>query len=335
MPEGTPLERRHAWPRRSPMRRCETAEVRNVQIYVGTAAPYQLQRPRAALLPAPRAEPGGPAGESRRRRTSGANRATTIAKRVRRDSRRSPTRFGATRAGRRGAARAAGAADARRGGLRAGRRPSAWSWRARFARVRADAGRRGRRLVRRSRRSPKWRLDVDTEKAALAGMTAARRRGGRSLAESGTTPGCCTIRCAREDVPIVLQAAAARRRGSLDAAAAPSGSRAAARVADRRAHAGRARRRRAERLSQEPAAGDLRHGRPGGPGGEPGLRDPADEPHARPACRLPEGYATRASTTPHQPVDSTKYAMKWDGEWHITYRGVPRPRASRSPWCSC
>ena len=33
---------------------------------------------------------------------------------------------------------------------------------------------------------------------------------------------------------------------------------------------------------------------------------------------LPEGYAFEIYNT-RQPFDSTKYAMKWDGEWHITY----------------
>jgi multidrug efflux pump subunit AcrB len=36
------------------------------------------------------------------------------------------------------------------------------------------------------------------------------------------------------------------------------------------------------------------------------------------AVPLPEGYAFDIYNT-HQPFDSTKYAMKWDGEWHITY----------------
>ncbi|HVL69816.1 MAG TPA: efflux RND transporter permease subunit [Vicinamibacterales bacterium] len=34
--------------------------------------------------------------------------------------------------------------------------------------------------------------------------------------------------------------------------------------------------------------------------------------------RLPEGYAFEIFNT-HQPSDSTTFAMKWDGEWHITY----------------
>ncbi|MHB1457306.1 MAG: efflux RND transporter permease subunit [Armatimonadota bacterium] len=33
---------------------------------------------------------------------------------------------------------------------------------------------------------------------------------------------------------------------------------------------------------------------------------------------LPEGYALQRFTT-HQPTTSAKYAMKWDGEWFITY----------------
>jgi multidrug efflux pump subunit AcrB len=33
---------------------------------------------------------------------------------------------------------------------------------------------------------------------------------------------------------------------------------------------------------------------------------------------LPEGYSFQIYNT-RQPFDTTKYAMKWDGEWHITY----------------
>jgi len=34
--------------------------------------------------------------------------------------------------------------------------------------------------------------------------------------------------------------------------------------------------------------------------------------------KLPEGYQLEQYTA-HQPFDDAKYAMKWDGEWHITY----------------
>jgi multidrug efflux pump subunit AcrB len=33
---------------------------------------------------------------------------------------------------------------------------------------------------------------------------------------------------------------------------------------------------------------------------------------------LPEGYSFEIYNT-RQPFDTTKYSMKWDGEWHITY----------------
>ena len=36
------------------------------------------------------------------------------------------------------------------------------------------------------------------------------------------------------------------------------------------------------------------------------------------SVRMPEGYGLEIFNA-HQPVDSSKYAMKWDGEWHITY----------------
>jgi multidrug efflux pump subunit AcrB len=36
------------------------------------------------------------------------------------------------------------------------------------------------------------------------------------------------------------------------------------------------------------------------------------------SVRVPEGYGLEIFNT-QQPFDSSKYAMKWDGEWHITY----------------
>ena len=34
--------------------------------------------------------------------------------------------------------------------------------------------------------------------------------------------------------------------------------------------------------------------------------------------QMPEGYAIEQYTA-RQPADDREYAMKWDGEWHITY----------------
>jgi multidrug efflux pump subunit AcrB len=36
------------------------------------------------------------------------------------------------------------------------------------------------------------------------------------------------------------------------------------------------------------------------------------------ALKAPDGSPLELMST-HMPTDSTKYAMKWDGEWHITY----------------
>jgi multidrug efflux pump subunit AcrB len=36
------------------------------------------------------------------------------------------------------------------------------------------------------------------------------------------------------------------------------------------------------------------------------------------SLRTPEGYGVEILNT-RQPFDTSKYAMKWDGEWHITY----------------
>ena len=47
----------------------------------------------------------------------------------------------------------------------------------------------------------------------------------------------------------------------------------------------------------------------------------------------PKGYAFEIYNA-RQPFDTTRYAMKWDGEWHITYE-VFAISASRSPPCWC
>ena len=36
------------------------------------------------------------------------------------------------------------------------------------------------------------------------------------------------------------------------------------------------------------------------------------------AIKIPAGYTVEQYTS-HQPLDDSRYAMKWDGEWHITY----------------
>ena len=71
MPEGTPLEETLQVTRRLADRVLDDPEVVDVQLYVGAAAPYKLQRAGAALLPAWRAargrHPGQPHTQGRSR----------------------------------------------------------------------------------------------------------------------------------------------------------------------------------------------------------------------------------------------------------------------------
>ena len=164
---------------------------------------------------------------------------------------------------------------------------------------------------------PKRRLDVDGEKAAAAGLSSARRGVGRSgWPAPARRSGCCTIAQAREDVPIVVRLPRARR--GIARRAAGAAARRPRPVAVGELHTGRAHAGGAEHLSQEPAARDLRHRRRRGRHREPGLRHPADEPSHR-ATAAARGLRRSRSSTPRQPFDTPKYAMKWDGEWHITY----------------
>ena len=85
------------------------------------------------------------------------------------------------------------------------------------------------------------------------------------------------------------------------------------------------RRRGAEHLSQEPAAGDLRHRRRGRHHREPRLRDSPDEPRAREraGCRTATGSR---SSTPSQPFDTLEVRDEVGRRVAHHLRGVPRPR---------
>ena len=158
-----------------------------------------------------------------------------------------------------------------------------------------------------------WRLDVDPEKAA--GMSAADVAAVVRMAGAGAPAGLLHDPQAREAIPIVLRLSR-ERRGSLDAM-------------------------RALRLSgaQSVAVGELvrtssvAEEQPiyhknllpvtyvtGDVAGE--IESPVyailDMNRSLAAIRFPEGYGFEIFNT-RQPVDSSKYAMKWDGEWHITY----------------
>ena len=209
MPEGTTLEQTDRGQRSEiaelrARRMPEVVELPDVRRHGGAV---QLQRPRAALLPAARVERGRHAGEPRREGRAQGARATTspsasappiapIASRIRR-----------AHQGRRGPARAAGAPDARRRDLRPELRARRSRSRGRCAASsRATRRRRRRRLVRRGRPG-----EVPLRRRRGEGG-AERRQPGEQIAPTSAprgaparAPASCTTVREKEDVPIVLR----------------------------------------------------------------------------------------------------------------------------------
>jgi multidrug efflux pump subunit AcrB len=162
---------------------------------------------------------------------------------------------------------------------------------------------------------PIWRLEVDADKAAAAGVSAADVAAVVGLAGAGTRAGWLHDVHAREDIPIVLRLPRERR----DSVAALGGIRI-------QGHSG-------------VALGDITRPVPGveapslyrknlqpvtyvtgDVAGE--VESPVyailqmNDPIGR--LRGPHGRPIEIFNTV-QPADSGAYALKWDGEWHITY----------------
>ena len=164
-------------------------------------------------------------------------------------------------------------------------------------------------------RQPKLRLEVDGEKAAAAGLSAAEIASVVSMAGAGAPAGLLHDPQAREDVAIVLRlprdlrgsldALRSLRVGALNPVAVGELTRVAAVDEEQSVYhknllpvtyvtadvAG---------TIESPVYAILQMNR------------------ALASVRLPEGYGLEIFNT-RQPFDSSKYAMKWDGEWHITY----------------
>ena len=160
----------------------------------------------------------------------------------------------------------------------------------------------------------KWQLDVDTEKAAGAGLSSADVASVVQMAGSGASAGLLHDPNAREDVPIVLRLPR-EQRGSLDRLRA-------IRIGPASVAVGELTR---PVLSQEEQSIYHKNLLPvtyvtGDVAGQ--LESPVyailHMNRALSMVRVPEGYGLEIFNT-HQPFDSSKYAMKWDGEWHITY----------------
>ncbi len=160
----------------------------------------------------------------------------------------------------------------------------------------------------------KWQLEVDAEKAAAARLSSAEVATVVQMAASGAPAGLFHDPAAREDVPITLRLPRAQR-GSLDAVRAIRIGPAAVAVGE------------LTRPGQSQEAQSIYHKNllpvtyvTGDVAGQ--LESPVyailQMNRALSSVRLPEGYGLEVFNT-HQPFDGSKYAMKWDGEWHITY----------------
>ena len=162
---------------------------------------------------------------------------------------------------------------------------------------------------------PKLNLSVDAEKAAAAGLSASDVAAVVRMAGSGLSAGLLHDPNAREEVPIILRLPQALR-GSVDAV---QEIRLGGRVPVAVGELTRA------VVSNEEQSVYHKNLQPvtyvtGDVAGQ--VESPVyailQMNRALSSVRLPEGYNLEIFNT-HQPFDSSKYAMKWDGEWHITY----------------
>ena len=162
---------------------------------------------------------------------------------------------------------------------------------------------------------PKWRLEVDAEKSAAAGLNAAAVASVVRMAGHGEVAGLLHDEQAREDVPIVLRLPRSHR-ASLEAIQAVR------LVGTTPVAVGEITR--PSRLNE---AQSIYHKNllpvtyvTGDVAGvvESPVYAILRMNEALDRLSLPEGYRFDVFTAA-PPTDSSRYAMKWDGEWHITY----------------
>ena len=210
MPEGTTLEQTARATREIGDVVAAEPEVLNYQVYVGTAVPVQLQRAGAALLPAAGAERGRPSGEPRCRRATGRPRATTSRRGSGRRSSR-PPRVTAPNV------KVAEVPPARRSSRRWWRRSTGPTTPGQI-----EVARKVKGILSKTEGvvdvdwyveddQPRYRFEVDPEKAALNGVSTEQVAETVRLAVDGTGAGLLHRAEEKEDVPIVLRLPRAER----------------------------------------------------------------------------------------------------------------------------
>lgn len=160
---------------------------------------------------------------------------------------------------------------------------------------------------------PKRRLTVDEDRAGAAGISATTIMAVTQMAGSGAPAGLLHDPAAREAVPVVLRLPRSARGDAASLMAFRFGDGAAlgemVRVEDGVEDAS------IYHKNLQPVTyvtGDVA-GRIESP-----VYAILQMNRALGALTLPEGYGFEIYNT-RQPFDSSTYAMKWDGEWHITY----------------
>jgi multidrug efflux pump subunit AcrB len=161
---------------------------------------------------------------------------------------------------------------------------------------------------------PKWQLEMDSERAGRAGLSGAEVAAVVSMAGDGAPAGLLHLPESREPVELTLRLPRARR-GSIEAVRSIRLGPAAVAVGELTR----------SRQSEEEASIYHKNLLPvtyvtGDVAGR--LESPVyailEMNRALSAIRLPEGYGLEIFNA-RPPFDSSRYAMKWDGEWHITY----------------
>ncbi len=162
---------------------------------------------------------------------------------------------------------------------------------------------------------PKDRLEVDHEKAAAAGVSAASIASVVRLAGSGQTVGLLHDERAREDVPIVVRLPRALRSSTDALQAIRLGGSSPVAIGELTRVARVEENRSIYHKNLRPVTYVMAD-----------VAGTVESPvyailamnKVLSRLQLPEGYRFEIYNA-RQPHDSNKYAMKWDGEWHITY----------------
>ena len=162
---------------------------------------------------------------------------------------------------------------------------------------------------------PKTRLEVDSEKASAAGVSATEVMAVARMAGAGSPAGLLHDPASREQVPVVMRLPRSSR-GSADALYAlrlgGGGGVSVGELVETSAGVEDVSIYHKNLLPVTYVTGDVAGA----------VESPVyaifDMNTALEKLQLPEGYAFEIFNT-RQPFDSSKYAMKWDGEWHITY----------------